>query len=129
MKDTPNLSEIISNLRKSDVYSVLCSFLYDLHKVPEYTTLSELCYLLDIDSFMNFIKYFAGKTVKVPTKKEFSDAMQVLLLFQYYEIEKRPWKDCLTMCEIPTSKGKLMHNKLDKLKETMKKYNFGNREY
>lgn len=129
MKDTPNLSEVMSNLRKSDVYSILCSFLYDLHQIPEYTTLSELCYLLDIDSFMNFIKYFSGKTIKVPTKKEFSDAMQVLLLFQYYEIEKRPWKDCLIMCDIPTSKGKLMHNKLDKLKETMQKYNFGNREY
>ena len=129
MKDTPNLSEVMSNLRKSDVYSILCRFLYDLHQIPEYTTLSELCYLLDIDSFMNFIKYFSGKTIKVPTKKEFSDAMQVLLLFQYYEIEKRPWKDCLIMCDIPTSKGKLMHNKLDKLKETMQKYNFGNREY
>ena len=55
--------------------------MYDLRKVPEYTTLSELCYLLDVESFMKLLKYFGGQTIKIPTKEEFSDIIQVLLLY------------------------------------------------
>ena len=124
-----NINELMSRLTKPDVYSVLCSFLYDLKEVPEYTTLSELCYLVDIDSFMNLLQYFEGQTIKIPTKEEFTEVAQILLLFQYYEIEKRPWKDCVRLVGLDTSSGKMAHNRLDKLKETMGKYNFGNRQY
>ena len=48
---------------------------------------------------------------------------------QYYEIEKRPWKDCVKLAGLDTSSGKLAHNKLEKLKNTMTTYNFGNRSY
>ena len=124
-----NVNELIDKMNDQDVYSVLCSFLYDLKKVPEYAMLSELCYLLDVESFLNLLKYFEGQTIKIPTKDEFAELVQVLLLFQYYEIEKRPWKDCVKLAGLDTSSGKLAHNKLEKLKNTMTTYNFGNRSY
>ena len=31
-----NLNEVVANMQKQDVYSILCSFLYDLKDVPEY---------------------------------------------------------------------------------------------
>lgn len=124
-----NVNEIISKLQKKDIYAILCSFLYDLKDVPEYATLSELCYLLDTESFLHLINYFSGQTIKIPTKQEFSDLMQVLLLFQYYEVEKRPWKDAVQLAGFSSSHGKSAKNKLAKLKETVKKYNFGNRTY
>jgi hypothetical protein len=124
-----NVNEVVSKMSEVDVYSVLCSFLYDLKQVPEYTTLSELCYLLDVESLMNLLKYFEGQTIKIPTKQEFAEIIQVLLLFQYYEIEKRPWKDCVKLVGLDTSSGKMAHNNLERLKATMTKYNFGNRDY
>lgn len=124
-----NFNDIVSNLNKQDVFSILCSFLYDLKEVPEYSTLSELCYVLDVESFMHLINYFAGRTIRIPDKKELADLVQVLLLFQYYEIEKRPWKDAVLLAGFPPSKGKYAKNQLGRLKETLKKYNFGNRTY
>ena len=126
---TENVNEIISKLQKKDIYAVICSFLYDLKDVPEYSTLSELCYLLDTESFLHLINYCSGQTITIPTKQEFSDLVQVLLLFQFYEIEKRPWKDAVKLAGFSSSKGKAAKNKLDKLKQTIKQYNFGNRSY
>lgn len=123
------VNELVSKMTEQDVYSILLSFMYDLRKVPEYTTLSELCYLLDVESFMKLLKYFGGQTIKIPTKEEFSDIIQVLLLYQYAEIEKRPWKDAVALAGYDSNRGKSAKNKLEKLKETFEKYNFGNRTY
>lgn len=122
-------NELVSKMAEQDVYSILLSLMYDLRKVPEYTILSELCYLLDVESFMKFVKYFGGQTIKVPTKEEFSEVVQILLLYQYYEIEQRPWKDAVELAGFDSNHGKLAKNKLQKLKETLEKYNFGNRSY
>lgn len=128
MADT--VSEVIGSMSNADVYSALLSFLYDMRNIPEYSLLSELCYLIkDKDSFINVLTYFSGQTVTFPTEEELSDAIQVLRLYQYHEIEKRPWKDAVKLAGYDTSSGKLATNKLNKLKETIKKYNYNNRQY
>ena len=78
------------------------------------------------------IKFKADDEIRIMVssdKKELADLVQVLLLFQYYEIEKRPWKDAVLLAGFPPSKGKYAKNQLGRLKETLKKYNFGNRTY
>lgn len=128
MADT--VSEIVGSMTSADVYSALLSFLYDLKDIPEYTLLSELCYLIkDVDSFLNVITYFSGQTVKFPTEQELSEAIQVLKLYQFHEIEGRPWKDAIKLAGFDTCSGKLAKNKLEKLKKTINKYNFNNRSY
>ena len=124
-----NANELVSKLQEQDVYSVICSYLYDMKQIPQYSTLSELCYLLDVDSFLRLIKYFNGQTITIPTKEEFAETIQILLLYQYAEVEKRPWKDALALAGFDSNRGKGAHNKLDKLIETFEKYNFGNRNY
>jgi hypothetical protein len=124
-----NVNDLIGKLRDSDVYSIMCSLLYDLHEVPEYSIISELCYLTDVESFENIVQYMAGRTIKIPTKEEFADAIQVLRLFQYAEVEKRPWKDAVVMAGYRTGSGKLAKNKLEKLKATLAKTKIGNRDY
>lgn len=129
MNNNRTPSEIISDLQQKDVYSILCSLLYDMTKIPEYSIISELCYILDVDSFMKLIKYFKGQTIRIPTEEEFCEAIKILLLYHYSEIEKRSWKDSLALAGFSSSSGKLAHNKLDKLKETLQSYNVGNRDY
>lgn len=124
-----NYSEVLSKLSDPGNYSVLCSFLYDLHKEPKYSTLSELCYLLDVNSLINLFEHYAGQVVKIPTKEEFKEAIQLLRLFQYYEVEKRPWKDAVKLSGLNTKYGKKIHDKLDILKDTLDHYNFENRNY
>lgn len=124
-----SVSDIVSKLNKPDIYSLICGFLFELKDDPKYSTLSELAYLLDNESFLNFIKYFEGQVVTVPTRHELRECVQVLLLFQYSEIEGKPWRESLELAGFDTSSGKAAHIRLDKLKETIKKYNYGNRNY
>ena len=127
MKD--NISDVLSKLDDRDVYSVICGFLYDLRDDPKYSVISELVYMCDQKSFMNLIKYLSGTSIKIPTAAEFSDCINTLLLFHYYEIEHKSWKEAIELSGYNNSTGKKAHNKLDKLKETLTKYNYGNRNY
>lgn len=124
-----SMNEVFLSMSESDTNALMCNFLYDLKDIPEYATISELCYLLDGDSFKNLIRYFHGKTFRVPEVSEIAEAIQVLKLYNYYEVEGRPWKDAVLLSGFASSSGKLAKNKLDRLKETMKKYNIGNRNY
>lgn len=127
MKQTT--SEMLSRLSDQDAYAVICSFLYDLSNEPQYSLLSELCYILDKESLKRLLKYFAGRTIKIPTCDEVSEAVQIIMLFQLHEIEHKPWKEALEAVGFSTSEGKKAHSKLDKFKDIIEKYNFGNREY
>lgn len=123
------VSDLLNKFSKPDVYSVLCSYLYEFKEVPEYSTLCELAYLLNSESFTKLIKHFEGQTIKIPTREEFLTCARVLLLFQYYEIEKKPWKESLLEAGFQSSEGKTAHNQLEKLKDAVTKYNYGNRLY
>jgi predicted transcriptional regulator with HTH domain len=126
MADT--VSEVIKSMSDNDIYSSILTFLFELHKVPEYSLLSELIYIVkDKESFMNLMNCFAGKTVKFPSKDELAEIIQVLKLYQYYEIDHMSWKDAVISAGFDSRNGKLATNRLNTLKDTIKKYNFGNR--
>lgn len=124
-----SVTHLLSKFKKQDIYAVLCSYLFEFKELPEYSTLCELAYLVDVDSFSNLIKYFEGQTVKIPTREEFQTAIRTLLLLQYYEVEKRPWKESLKEAGFQSSEGRAAQNRLNKLKEAITKYNYGNRNY
>lgn len=84
--------ELLNNkLNKDDTYSMLCLLLYASSDNPKYSLLHELAYILDNKSFVNFIKYFEGQTIEVPPIEEIQMSLKVLMLYQYYTIEKLPW--------------------------------------
>lgn len=127
MAKTP--SEIVSALKEQDIYAIICGLIYELKNVPEYSTLSELCYMCDRESLINIIKYFGGRTIKIPSKEEFSESIKILLLYQYYIVEKRPWKDCVLLAGYDSNNGKGAKNKLARLVEMLNKQNFSDRGY
>jgi hypothetical protein len=124
-----SVSNLLSNLKKQDVYAVLCAYLFEFKEIPEYSIICELAYLLDCSSFVNIINYFGGQVLHIPTQEEFRSALRVLLLLQYTEVEKRPWKESLKLAGFQSSEGRMAQNRLNKLKETLAKYNYGNRNY
>lgn len=122
-------SNLLAKFKEPDVYAILCGYLYEFKEIPEYSIMTELIYLMDSKSFINLIKYFEGQTIRIPTREEFQSAIKVLLLLQYFEIEKKPWRESLELAGFKTSEGRSAQKKLDKLKETLKKYNYSNRNY
>lgn len=122
-------SEILSTVTDTDTYAILCSFLYDLRNVPEYATISELCYMMQSDDLKKFLAYFSGRTIRIPTVEEFNEAMMTLKLYQSYHIEKRPWRECVLLAGFNSNNGKKAKNLLTKLEQTLENYNIGNRQY
>lgn len=89
------LDRDLQKFTQSDVYSVVCELLYALKDNDDYSAISELAYILDKDSFIKFIQYFGGTTLKVPTVEEFKQAIRVMQLYHYFNLENMPWKEAL----------------------------------
>lgn len=77
----------LNTLHLSDIYSLMLFIMYKLQDVPDYATLSELCYLLDGANLTRLLTYFSGKTLQVPTQEEFANVSKALLLYQYINLD------------------------------------------
>lgn len=113
-------------LDQEDTYSMILMLLCASSDNPQYTIINELAYLLDHDSFVNFIKYFEGQTIKIPTFKEIIDALNILLLFQYYKVEGKDWHESLKLVGIETDvkSSYSAKFKLDRFCARLNKYNY-----
>lgn len=94
-KRKTKIAEALDSLNKTDVYSLLLFTLYKMHDKPEYTALSELCYILDGDNLSKLLSYYGGMTIKIPTLREMRLMLQALLLFQYVNLEKGTFEEGL----------------------------------
>lgn len=92
----PNIYNL-DRLSKEDSTSIAISLLYTLRGFPQYTITSELAYLLDQKSFINLLKYYGGKTIRIPSMEEIENIMKVLLLYQYYEVNHNSWSESLKL--------------------------------
>lgn len=84
------------DLKENDLYSTAMLLLFAFSDNPKYSTLCELSYILDHDSFMKFIKYYAGQTITVPSLPDVTKALRTLMLYQYYVVEGIDWKDAIS---------------------------------
>jgi len=79
--------EKLESLQLTDVYSLILFAIFKMKDIPEYSTLSELAYILDKESLFNFLEYYGGTTIKVPTLDEFNQIIRALVLYQAVNLE------------------------------------------
>lgn len=122
-KRTTKIVEALNSLNKTDIYSLMLFTLYKLQDVPEYSTLSELCYILDGENLTKFLSYYGGMTIKIPTLKDMRLILQTLLLYQYVNIENGDFDEALKVVadEFPEEDIKNVYVKLN---EIIKDYDF-----
>ncbi|AMM44938.1 hypothetical protein SP15_140 [Bacillus phage SP-15] len=77
----------------NDLYFVSMMLLYLQKEDSRYSTLSELSFILDQSSFLNLIWFYEGQTIKIPTKKELSESLRLILCYYYYDVQKLPWEE------------------------------------
>lgn len=116
------LENSLSCLNKDDTYSMMLMMLYASNDNPRYSTLSELAYILDHDSFIKFIKYYEGQTIEVPTLQQTIDSLRLLMLFQYYKVEKKEWHEAIRLSGFPDSESFSAKHKLDKFCNQLERY-------
>ena len=103
--------------------------LFKIKDIPEYSTLSELSFVLDKDNFLNLCEYFGGLTIKIPTLDELQSIVYSLMLYQYINVEGKSLEEALKLIENASSLdiniGEVKATYF-KVCELMDNYTFGN---
>lgn len=77
----------LDNLKMTDTISLILFVLYKIRDVEEYSTISELAYILDKDALLDLCEYFGGMSIKIPSIDELESIINSLLLYQYINID------------------------------------------
>lgn len=93
----PKLKEELATLKNQDTYSLMLFVLFKLRDIPEYSTLSELIYVLQKEDFLKLCEYFGGLTIKIPTIEELESITHSLILYMYVNIEKMDMDEALKL--------------------------------
>ena len=114
----------LDNLKLDDVYSLILFSLYKIRDIPEYSSLSELAYILDKKNLINLIEYFGGTTITIPTIEELELIIHALLIYKYVHIDNATFDDAMNSIRI-NDKDSLIKTYV-KISEILDKYNFNN---
>lgn len=81
----------LKTLKETDQYALMMFVLYKMTGVKEYSAISELAYILDKQNFFNLCTIFGGRTIKIPTVTEMLSLSNIMLLYQYVNIDGRSY--------------------------------------
>lgn len=114
-------------LKSTDIYSLSMFTLYKLSDISEYSAISELPYILDKDSLLKFCKYFGGRTIKVPTVEELYSLMNIILLYQYVNIEGKSYAEAIELIGYESKDLRKVKAAYNKFCNIMSNYNIKSR--
>ena len=125
MKRETKITQMIRQLKKDDIYSLMLFTLYKLRDIPDYLTLSELSYILSDDNIARFLSYFGGMTLRIPTSKDMRLITKALLVYEFVNVEEQDFgKALLEVSDDEFSKDEIKNAYL-KVMEVMDNYEFG----
>ena len=121
------ISNHLDQLKSSDLWSVILFALYKMHNNPEYSTLSELSFLLDKDSLLNLCEFFGGMTIHIPTINELENTVNALLLYQFVDIEHQDIDIALNYFKDKSINTRAIKSAYLDIKQTLDNYTFSTR--
>lgn len=81
-------------LNDEETFTLSLVLLAHMHNDEKYKNLCELIFLFDnYSGFKQFIKYYEGQTIQVPTLKELKQCLRLLELFQKVVIDKKDFDE------------------------------------
>jgi uncharacterized protein Smg (DUF494 family) len=122
-----NIIKALEQLDKKDIYSLILFILYNLKEVPEYSTLSELVYILDNENFIKLLNYYGGKTITIPTTDELSNVLNALVVYEKKENTDKNVSDILKEVGVQNKDINETIKILEMIPDILKNYEF-NRE-
>lgn len=112
----------LQKLKQMDIWSLMLFVLYNFQKIPEYSAISELAYILDEKSLLKLCEYFGGQTIKIPTIDQMEETIYSMLLYQYVDIEKISLEDAILLLRLDKSKEKAVKSCYKTLKTVLTNY-------
>lgn len=114
----------LATLKDTDIWSLVLFALYKIRSVPEYSSLSELVYILDKSSVLKLCEYYGGMTIRIPTVEELEYLVYVLVLYQYVNIEKMSYEDAVKQIGFKSSELRRVKADYNKICEVLSNYEF-----
>ena len=114
----------LEKLTASDIYSLLLFALYKSNEIPEYSSLSQLAYILNREDLLTLCEVFGGTTITIPTIDELEKLLNALLIFQLVDIEKQDYDATLMRFKEKNLHMATIEKDYLKVKELMSMYNF-----
>lgn len=114
----------LDNLKIPDIYSLLMFVLFKAKEVPEYSTLSELVYMLDKDSLLKLCQNFGGMTIKIPTLDDIEILIYSLLMYQRVNVENQQLDIVAKEFQLKSYKLKQIKQMYIKLCNVLEEYDF-----
>lgn len=141
MKKSELEKRVSKILNEEETFMLSLILLAHLHEDKKYKELSDLIFLFDnYKGFKQFIKYYEGQTITVPTLLELKQSLRLLTLFQRVYLDNKDFNEYyekLNMASLgltqETCKDELKHFKnllvnegsstLTKIRRLSKKFN------
>lgn len=114
----------LNKLRESDIYSLMLFVLYRAKDIPEYSSLSELAYILDKDNLLKLCEYFGGLTITIPRIDDLESLIYALILYQYVNIDKMPYDEAVKLIGYKSHELRKVKSDYIKICEVLDKYSF-----
>ena len=122
-----SIKDEISKLHRSDIYSLILFALYKIKDIPEYSTLSELAFILDKENLLKLCQYFGGITLQIPTIEELENMVYALILYEYVDVDKVELSTALKAIGVSKIKTKEIKELYQNLRHILDKYEFNHR--
>lgn len=95
MKKSDLEKKVSKILNEEETFLLSIILLAHMREDEKYQNISELVFLFDnYKGFKQFIKYYEGQDISVPSIKELKQALRLLDLFQKVKIDKKDFDAC-----------------------------------
>jgi len=118
------LKKNLSTLKETDQYALLMFVLYKLTDIQEYSSISELAYTLDKPNFLNLCAIFGGRTIRIPTIAETKSLANIILLYQYVNIDGKDYDAAIRTIGFKSSELRNVKSIYLQVCKILKDYNF-----
>lgn len=118
------INKEIKKLNETDTYSLILFALFKLREIPEYSSLSELPYILDKENLLKFCEYYGGLTIKVPTVDELESLVYSLILHQYVNVDGIPYDEAVDIIGHKSKHLRKVKSDYEKIVSVLEDYDF-----
>lgn len=119
-----SINKELDKLTDSDIYSLMLFALYKANEVPEYSSLSQLSYILDKPNLLKLCEFYGGTTIYIPTIYELETLLNALLIYQKVDIEFSDLDAELERLRATTGTTTDIKKFYIKIKDILSTYNF-----
>lgn len=118
------IRDALSRLTKPDIYSLMLFVLFKLKDTNEYSSLSQLSYILDKDSLLKLCEFYGGTTITIPTIEDIEAVFNALLLYQEVNIEKQDFDKMMGKRDLQRPEKRKLLDCYDVVVDVLKNYDF-----